>query len=317
MSASPSDSQGRHVALALDAASLYYRAFFGNKRPKSTADGVPNGALTGFLGTLTRLITQYQPTHVLVAWDQQWRPTWRTALIPEYKAARVGEGGAEDAPADLVAQVPLIHETCTALGIAPIGVPDMEADDVLASAASAWSALHGSGSSIIIASGDRDSFSLIDDAAGVSVAYPAKGEFTLVDQAGLAEKHGVDTGTAYFEMSLLRGDSSDGLPGVKGIGDKTARTLLEKHGPLDDLLQAAGRGVPGISPAKRDALVASRDYIALARQVVTARRDLPLGAEPFTPVAALAATSGQLVDAPQASHFGITRQLAALHAAGQ
>lgn len=260
----------------LDTASLYYRAFFGYKTRRSTQDGVPCNAIAGLLDMVATLIENYQPTHLVPCWDEQWRPTWRTDLIPEYKAHRVSADGSEDAPAELVAQRPGIVDCLTALGMPPVGLADHEADDVIGTLATRWvSAGRGS---VSVVTGDRDLFQLVDDAAGVRVIYPQKGvrDVLTVDQTVLHEKYGAASGRLYEELALMRGDTSDGLAGIKGVGDKTAKALLDEYGSLKAVQDAANDPDSSLTPSRRKNILAAHDYLVAARKVVRVARDAPL-----------------------------------------
>lgn len=260
----------------LDTASLYYRAFFGYKSRRSTEEGVPCNAIAGLLDMVATLIENYQPTHLVPCWDEQWRPTWRTDLIPEYKAHRVADDGSEDAPAELVAQLPGIVDCLTALGMPPVGLADHEADDVIGTLATRWVSAGRGGVSVV--TGDRDLFQLVDDAANVRIIYPQKGvrDVLIVDQTVLSEKYGASSGRLYEELALMRGDTSDGLAGIKGIGDKTAKALLDEYGSLEAVEHAANDPDSSLTPSRRKNILAAHDYLVAARKVVRVARDAPL-----------------------------------------
>jgi 5'-3' exonuclease len=213
--------------------------------------------------------------------DADWRPQWRVDLIPSYKAHRVAQevpegSDVEEIPDTLSPQVPVIEAVLDALGIARIGVPDYEADDVIGT-------LTGlAPGPVDIVTGDRDLFQLVDDARGVRVLYPLKGvgNLDIVDAAWLRAKYGVD-GSGYADLALLRGDPSDGLPGVPGVGEKTAAKLLEAYGDLAGIMAAAADPLSRITPAQRKRLVEAREYVAVAPKVVRVAGDVPL--PPFDP----------------------------------
>ncbi len=254
--------------LLIDTASLYFRAFFGMPETLTGADGRPVNAVRGLLDFIATLVEQYAPERVACCWDEDWRPAWRVALVPTYKAHRVAYGHVEQVPAALEAQVPLIRGVLDALGIAVVGAPGYEADDVLATLAT------DAPGPVDVVTGDRDLFQLVDDARGVRVLYVARGvsRHERVDEALLRSKYGVG-GAAYVDFAVLRGDASDGLPGVKGIGEKTAASLLARFGDLDGIAAHVTELPAGV----RRSLEASVDYLGPARQVVTAVRDLDLG----------------------------------------
>lgn len=266
------------LVMLLDAASLYYRAFYGRKGGPSTADGVPLNAAAGTLHATARLIAEHRPELVVACWDVAWRPSWRVDLIPDYKAARVADTatGAEDTPAELAVQVPIITDLFTHIGIPIAGAPDFEADDVAGTCAAQWVA-RGRGPAVIV-TGDRDLFQMVDDTAGVSVLYPVKGAgWVTVDGAYLDQHYGVTGGgPAYAEYAVLRGDASDGLPGVRGVGEKTAAALLAKHWSLAGVRRAAAADDPAITPAVRKAIRTASNYLDAAVTVVAVRKDVPV-----------------------------------------
>ncbi|EAP99080.1 putative 5'-3' exonuclease [Janibacter sp. HTCC2649] len=287
--------------LLLDSASLYFRAFFGVPDQRSSSDEPPTNALRGFLDMIATLTTAHQPTHLVACWDNDWRPQFRVDLIPSYKAHRVGEpvgsaknsvnvaAGAvpdqahpasadtaiEELPDDLSPQVPLIADALAALGIARLGADGFEADDVIGTLVER----HRGSMAIDVVTGDRDLLQLIDDANSVRVLYTGKGGVREPDQgtqAYLQEKYAVPNGDAYLDMSILRGDTSDGLPGVKGIGDKTAAQLIAAYGSLEGLRKAVADGDPAIKGARRANLEAAAAYLDVAPRVVRVARDAPV-----------------------------------------
>lgn len=265
--------------LLLDTASLYFRAFFGVPDTVRAEDGTPVNAVRGLLDMMTRLVTARQPGRLVACWDADWRPAFRVAAIPSYKAHRQAADGGEDVPPALAPQVPVIAEVLDALGVARIGVPGYEADDVIGGLTAREVARPaGERSPVEIVTGDRDLFQLVDDVAGVRVLYTIKGigELETVDEARLAEKYAVSGGQGYADMAVLRGDPSDGLPGVPGIGEKTAVALLRRYGDLAGVLAAADAGDAGLTASQRTKLVQARDYLAVAPAVVHVARDLPL-----------------------------------------
>ena len=259
--------------LLLDTASLYFRAWFGLPETLTSLDGRPVNAIRGLLDFLARFITEYRPDQVACCWDDAWRPAWRVALVPTYKAHRVAHGDVEEVPPGLTAQVPLIRAVLDALGLPVVGAPDMEADDVIATLATR------AGGPVDVVTGDRDLFQLVDDARGVRVLYVARGvaRHERVTDSWLASRYGI-TGEQYVDFAVLRGDPSDGLPGVKGIGEKSAASLLARHGDLAGIVEHAD----ALTPAIRRAVASHVDYLGAAQQVVTAVRDLPLPAVDLT-----------------------------------
>ena len=199
-----------------------------------------------------------------MCWDDDWRPQFRVDAIPSYKAHRVavevpGTTGAEEIPDTLAPQVPIIVEVLAALGIARVGVPGYEADDVIGTLVAREVAKQDR-AAVEVITGDRDLFQLVDDTVPVRVLYTIRGirDLMAIDQAVLQEKYGVPTGPAYADMAVLRGDPSDGLPGVPGIGEKTAAQLLHRYGSLVGILEARDAGDPGLTATQRKRLVEAR-----------------------------------------------------------
>lgn len=256
--------------LLLDSASLYFRAFFGVPDSLKAPDGTVVNALRGILDFTSTLTTQYRPEAVVACWDDDWRPQWRVDLIPSYKTQRLdAEGGEADTTEGLLGpQVPLIAEAFALLGIPVVGAPDAEADDVIGTFATTWDG------PVDIVTGDRDLFQLVDDERGVRVIYVARGvsNHDVVDNAWIRSKYGIDA-AQYVDFAVMRGDASDGLPGVAGIGDKTAAVLLKEFGDLDGILVAAEDTFSSIKPRVRQSLRDSHDYIAAARTVVAVNRE--------------------------------------------
>jgi 5'-3' exonuclease len=261
--------------MLLDAASLYFRAFYGVPRSVTAPDGTPVNAVRGMVDMIAFLLDSRRPDRLVACWDDDWRPEFRVRAIPSYKAHRVGVAGAgaDDSPPELAVQVPLIVEVLAAVGIARLGAPGYEADDVIGTLVQR-NARPG-GPAIDVVTGDRDLFQLVDDACRVRVLYTAKGvrDAQRVDQAWLRQRYGVASGDAYADLAVLRGDPSDGLPGVPGIGEKTAAGLLAGHGDLPGLLAAAADPASGLSGAQRRKLADAAGYLAVAPAVVRVARD--------------------------------------------
>jgi 5'-3' exonuclease len=265
-----------HRLMLLDTASLYFRAFYGVPDTIRRADGTPVNAVRGLLDMIARLTTDYDATHLVACWDDDWRPQWRADLIPSYKAHRVAEvvAGAPDVevvPDALEAQIPMIRRVLDLAGIAVVGAADHEADDVVGTYAS------HAGLPVDVVTGDRDLFQVVDDARQVRVIYTARGMSNLevVTDAVVVGKYRV-LPEQYADYATLRGDTSDGLPGVAGIGEKTAASLLGEYGTLDGLLAAAADAGSGLSASVRSKLAAAEDYLSVAPAVVKIVRDLEL-----------------------------------------
>ncbi|WP_046012667.1 5'-3' exonuclease [Microbacterium sp. SA39] len=263
--------------MLLDTASLYFRAFYGVPDKVKAPDGSPINAARGLLDIIAKLVTLYEPTHVIACWDDDWRPQWRVDLIPSYKAHRVVEvvpagPDVEEVPDPLEAQIPLIRETLTAIGIPIIGVAEHEADDVIGTLAT------NSAIPVDIVTGDRDLFQLVDDARDVRVIYTAKGmsNLEIVTDATVVAKYGV-LPSQYADFATMRGDASDGLPGVTGVGDKTAAILLQAHADLEGIRAAAEAG-EGMSAGVRAKVLAASAYLDVAPTVVAVATSLPITA---------------------------------------
>lgn len=275
--------------MIFDTASMYFRSFFGLPSSMTSPDGRPVNAVRGLLDSIARLVEQYQPNQLACAWDNDWRPAWRVELVPTYKTHRVAGGAeaaevtvvgagalaatgglAEESPEGLGPQVLIIREVLAALGIPIVGVDRYEADDVIGSLATQSSVPS------LVVTGDRDLFQLAD--GDTRVIYIGKGvaKHDLVDDQWVFDKYGVHA-NQYVDFAVLRGDPSDGLPGVKGIGDKSAAQLVAKYGDLESMLGAAGDPkASGMSAGLASKLAAAVDYLGPAREVVAVVRNLPV-----------------------------------------
>lgn len=272
--------------MLLDSASMYFRAFFGVPEIKAP-DGTPVNAVRGFLDFIARLVEQYRPTDLVCCWDDDWRPQWRVDLIPSYKAQRVVTENpvgpdVEEVPDPLEVQVPIITDVLAALGLAVRGAAGYEADDIIGTLAT------GAGMPVDVVTGDRDLFQVVDDAAGVRVLYIAKGvgNHERVDEAWVQAKYAVSA-SQYADFGTMRGDASDGLPGVKGVGEKSAASLLASYGDLAGIRAAALDPAAAMTPGLRAKLLAAEDYLEVAPAVVAVARDVDLDragtALPHTP----------------------------------
>ncbi|MDQ1011807.1 5'-3' exonuclease [Streptomyces sp. V4I23] len=262
--------------MLLDTASLYFRAYYGVPDSVRAPDGTPVNAVRGLMDFIARLVQDHRPDDLVACWDNDWRPQWRVDLIPTYKAHRVAEEhevgpDVEETPDTLDPQVPVIQEVLAAVGIARVGADGYEADDVIGTLTAR------APGPVDIVTGDRDLFQLVDDARERRVLYPLKGVGTLqvTDEAWLHEKYGVD-GPGYVDLALLRGDPSDGLPGVPGIGEKTAAKLLDTYGDLAGIMAAVDDRTSKLTPSQRKRLDEAREYVAVAPKVVRVASDVPL-----------------------------------------
>lgn len=305
--------------LVLDSASLYFRSFYALPESMTAPDGRPHNAVRGFLSTLARLVDAYAPRSVIAAWDADWRPAWRVALLPSYKTHRLadpsvadsGAGGApagEMEPESLGPQALAIGRLLEALGVGVWGVAEHEADDVVASVAAQVDG------PVVAVSGDRDLVQVVSASARLLLAVNGGMEkWPLLDPDGVRERFGV-AADRYVDLAVLRGDPSDGIPGVPGIGAKTAAALVAAFGGLDDVLAAADVAPPVRPMTARlaAALVGSADEVRRSRVVATARPDLTL---PGVPPALTAEPADPEALAATAAEWGVRRQVADLQQA--
>ncbi|MER6580513.1 5'-3' exonuclease H3TH domain-containing protein [Nonomuraea sp. NPDC001023] len=264
--------------MLLDTPSLYFRAFYGVPESVKAPDGSPVNAVRGLIDMIATLVRQHSPAALAATMDADWRPAFRVAAIPTYKAHRVAHGDVEEVPEALVPQIAVINQVLDAVGIARPESPGYEADDVIGTLT------HQARGAVEIVTGDRDLFQLVDDSRPVRVLYTARGirNLQFVDEAFVTAKYGVP-GRAYADFATLRGDPSDGLPGVPGVGEKTAAALITRFGSLAALLEALDSGVTeGFPAGSRNRLAAARDYLDAAPAVVQVASDAPLPAADLT-----------------------------------
>lgn len=257
--------------MLLDSASLWYRAFYGMPDSLLSPDGTPVNAIRGYLDMSARLITTYKPNRLVACIEGDWRPSWRVELFPEYKANRLDEEGAEEEPDLLAPQIPILMDVLDAFGIAIVGADDYEADDVMASYAEREKG------PIRIVTGDRDMFQLVDDKKDVKVVYLAKGisQHDLVDISWVSKRYGIP-GDRYSLFAIFRGDPSDGLPGVKGIGEKGAALIANHFATVDEVLAAAESEDRALTPNLIKKIIAGKDYLRIAPTLVLCARDVSL-----------------------------------------
>jgi 5'-3' exonuclease len=238
--------------LLIDGSSMIFRAYYGVRPTVDGPDGMQVNAIGGFLERLGRLIRQRKPRRLAIADDFAWRPAWRVELIETYKSHRV----AEPVPAGLEPQIPVIRAILEAVGVEMVGVDEYEAEDVIAT----WSRL--ADGTIEIASGDRDLFALVEDPR-VRVLYPEKSGLSVIDEGEVTRRYGIP-GRRYADFAILRGDPSDGLPGLKGVGAVTAAGMIRRHGDIAGVLR------------ERQLRDADREYLESAMRVVPPVTDLPI-----------------------------------------
>jgi 5'-3' exonuclease len=261
----------RMSLMLVDAAGLYFRAFYGVPESMTAPDGRPVNAIRGFLDMTSTLLERRRPARYVACLDIDWRPAFRVELLPSYKAHRVAPEGGEAVPDLLSPQVPLLLELLGALGLATAGAPGFEADDVIATLA------HRDADPCDVVTGDRDLIALATDR--VTVLYTGKGVAKL-EELGPAEvlaKYGVPA-EHYADFAALRGDPSDGLPGVPGVGAKTAAALVSRFGSVEEIVAAAQSGDEGLPAGAAAKIRSAIDYLAVAPAVVRGRLDVPVPA---------------------------------------
>jgi 5'-3' exonuclease len=268
--------------LAVDAPSLYFRAFHGIPENAGRTDaGEPVNAVRGFMDMIAQLVRTRKPDRVVCALDASWRPAWRVELVPSYKKHRVAHGDVEEVPAALKPQIPVLLEVLEAVGIPAFGVDGYEADDVLGTLAATQPG------PVEVVSGDRDLFQLVDDERGTRLLYCGRGVAKLEDSdnAVVETKYGVPA-RWYADFAAMRGDPSDGLPGVPGVGEKTAARLIARYGGVEQILAALDDPDAGFAPGVRAKLKDAEEYLIRALPVCRVALDVQLpGFDPHMPTA--------------------------------
>jgi len=257
--------------MLLDSASLWYRAYFGMPDTLVSPTGQPVNAIRGYLDMTSRLLVKYQPNRIVACLEGDWRPSWRVELFPDYKLNRLDEEGAEEEPDTLGPQIPILLDVLDALGIPLLGVDDYEADDLIATFS-----VRQPGP-VRIVTGDRDLFQLADDKRDVKIVYLAKGisNHDLVDLKWIQDKYQIP-GDRYALFAMIRGDSSDGLPGIKGIGEKGAMVIANLFKTMPEVMQAAAGADERLSSNIRNKLLESSQYAAIAPKLVGCALDVAI-----------------------------------------
>jgi 5'-3' exonuclease len=258
--------------MLLDSASLWYRAYYGMPDTLLSPSGMPVNAIRGYLDMTARLVSMYSPNRLVACIEGDWRPSWRVDLWPDYKANRLEVGSdEEEEPETLTPQIPVLLDLIDAFGIPMVGVDDYEADDVMATFAT------NEKGPIRVVTGDRDLFQLVDDKRDIKIVYLAKGitNHDLVDTAFVADKYSIP-GDRYALFAMFRGDPSDGLPGVKGIGEKGAALIANNYSTTDEALAAALAGDTALPPALAKKIIAGEEYLKIAPTLVHCARDVAL-----------------------------------------
>jgi 5'-3' exonuclease len=290
----------------LDLAGIYFRAFFAVPTSTTSPDGRPVNAVRGSLDIIARVMADARPSRVIACLDLDWRPAWRVELIESYKTHRVLEPGSAQAsslavaadalaaatphsgtagpsadievvPDELSPQVPILLDTLAAIGITVAGAAGYEADDVIGTLAAAEST-----DAVEVVTGDRDLFQVArDEAPAVTVRYIGAGmsKAKVYSAADVAARYGIPA-DSYADFAALRGDPSDGLPGVPGVGEKTAATLIGRFGSIEGLVEALDSRNTGLAPGVRTKLANARDYLLVAPKVVRVATDAPVTVEP-------------------------------------
>jgi 5'-3' exonuclease len=261
--------------MLLDTASLYFRAFYGVPETMTAPDGTPVNAIRGLLDMITRLVRARMPGALIACLDADWRPAFRVAAIGSYKAHRANPDGTEQIPPALAAQIPVIGQVLAAAGVCQARAEGYEADDVIGTLAAR------AAGQVEIVTGDRDLFQLVDDERGVRVLYTGRGiaKLEVVDEAAVTGRYQIPS-RGYAAFAALRGDPSDGLPGVPGVGEKTAAALVRQFGSVQAMLAAIDAGHGGFPAGSRAKLVVAREYLDLAMPVVRVATDAPVVLQP-------------------------------------
>ena len=258
--------------MLLDSASLWYRAYYGMPDTLLSPSGMPVNAIRGYLDMTARLIGMYSPDRIVACIEGDWRPSWRVDLFPDYKANRLeDESDEEEEPETLTPQIPVLLDLLDAFGIPMLGVDDYEADDVMATFA-----VKESGP-IRVVTGDRDLFQMVDDKRDVKIVYLARGisQHDLVDSKWVAEKYGIP-GDRYALFAMFRGDPSDGLPGVRGIGEKGAALIANHFATVDEALAGAKAEHPALTKSLAKKIIDGADYLKIAPTLVHCAKDVAI-----------------------------------------
>ncbi len=271
----------------LDLAGIYFRAFFAVPSSVRSPDGIPVNAVRGSLDIIRRVVDDCHPDRLVACLDLDWRPAFRVAAIPSYKTHRVlvsappVRGVAQEVvPDELSPQVPVLLDILGALGIALAGAEGFEADDVIGTLTE--QRRHP----VEVVTGDRDLMQLAtDDDPPVRIRYIGAGmaRTEVLSGSEVAAKYGVPAG-GYADFSALRGDASDGLPGVPGIGEKTAASLIGRFGSLEGLVAAVADPDSGLTASMRHKLTPALSYLESAKVVVRVSRDAPILMDSDDPV---------------------------------
>ncbi len=254
------------MLMLVDAANLYFRAFYALPESITAPDGRPVNAIRGYIDMTAALIDKRRPTRHVACLDLDWRPAFRVRAVPSYKAHRIAKGGGEDVPDALKPQIPVLLEVLAAVGLATTGAKGFEADDVIATIAAR------DDDTVEVVSGDRDLLAVATER--VTVLYTGKGigKMEAMGPDQVQAKYGVPAAN-YADFAIMRGDPSDGLPGVPGVGEKTAASLVARFGTIEDIVAAAEARSDGFPSGSATKILAARDYLAVAPDAVRGRVD--------------------------------------------
>ena len=257
--------------MLLDSASLWYRAYFGMPDTLVSPSGLQVNAIRGYLDMTSKLINLYKPNRIVACIEGDWRPSWRVELFPDYKMNRLDESDEEEEPDTLSPQIPILLDLLEALGFPMLGVDDYEADDLMATLA-----VNQPGP-VRIVTGDRDLFQLVDDKRDVKVVYLAKGiaNHDLVDLKWIEQKYEIP-GDRYGLFAMIRGDASDGLPGIKGIGEKGAASIAKQFTNLHEVMKAASNDDERLTANIRKKLLENAEYAKIAPKLVGCATDVSI-----------------------------------------
>ena len=255
--------------MLLDSPALWYRALYGVPDSIRSPQGEPVNAVRGFLDLVSRTVREHRPARLVATVDLDWRPAFRVAAVPSYKTHRLAPAGGELEPDELAPQVAVILDVLAALGVPVVGAEGHEADDVIGTLATREKG------AVDIVTGDRDLLQLVDDSGPKRVLYAVE-KMKPYGEAEVTAKHGIP-GRHYADYAVLRGDPSDGLPGVKGVGEKTAAALVSRFGRIEDIVAALDSGSDdGFPSGARAKLEAARDYLRVAPAVSRVVTNLPI-----------------------------------------
>jgi 5'-3' exonuclease len=236
-----------------------------------SSHGIPVNAIRGYLDMTSRLLVKYRPHRLVACLEGDWRPNWGVELFPDYKINRIDEAGEETEPQTLSSQIPILLDVLDAFGIPMLGVDDYEADDLIATFSVSQKG------PIRIVTGDRDLFQLVDNKRDVKVVYLAKGvsNHELVDYEWITKKYDIP-GDRYGLYAIIRGDASDNLPGIHGIGDKGAAHLTKIFTSLPEIVKAA-KGADDRLPTKyRSKILNNLTYAKIATKLVGCATDVSI-----------------------------------------